>query len=594
MKKTLLILFATALMAFGQTSNSLQYPFPGTAANSHNGDPLRIAFMKINNSLGLLGNDIDLLHPPVQLAGGWVFDSQAATVGTTVSETVTFFAHQTNIFQLLSTYTNVHIDTNRFIITGTNVIEDVYFLWHTNFLGNTNTFWQTNYVYTLVSFDVAQTNLVDGWLVEQLTNGSPLWTPFTNYTTVTNSGELTFTNLVPQSGTNLPVRSFRIRGPFTFGPATFTVPVAGPSFSVTNPPDLVVLSNEIVGWVQGQQYVSALQTNVVLSSSRIPIYTTNTFVFSGSNYVGRFAQLYNWTITTPPMDAGWMIPPTNQYEAVWCSYSGTNGWFLATNGFVAFTNISVAIVGEAGGYGSVTLFGLDHPEIYGRTNSFDGQSWLVNGSPIASQADIAATVHVLATPVQLAGNWIFDSQAPTTTNETVSFTTVNAPIFQLLASSSGVHIDNFYLICTATNTWYTNYNWYTNFIFGEAGIDVAQTNLLSGWLLEQCTNLAPPIVWAAASYTSVTNSGERTLIVPHDANIPAAFFRIRVLGTTSATFSVPVTLLSGTLYPSNAWDLGAITNGIPNFSFWTGSSNGQAQVTLYLSNGVSYIKRNFP
>jgi hypothetical protein len=40
------------------------------------------------------------------------------------------------------------------------------------------------------------------------------------------------------------------------------------------------------------------------------------------------------------------------------------------------------------------------------------------------------------------------------------------------------------------------------------------------------------------------------------------------------------------IYPSNTWNLAAITNAMPNFSFWTGNSNGQALVTLSLSNGV--------
>jgi hypothetical protein len=340
------------------------------------------------------------------------------------------------------------------------------------------------------------------------------------------------------------------------------------------PPALIILSNGVVGWVNSRAYVSSLQTNVVLSSSRITIYTTNTFVFSGSNYVGRFAQLYDWTVTTPshvPVGFDGPCPATNQYEGVWCSYTGTNGWFLATNGFVTSTNVSVSIVGAAGGYGSVTLFGLDHPELYGRTNSFDGQNWLVNGSPIASQADIAATVHVLSPPVQLAGNWLFDSSAPTTTNETVSFTAYNTPIFQLLAISSGVHLDNFYL--TTTNTFF-------------AGIDVAQTNLLSGWILEQCTNLAPPVVWNTfTNFTTTTNAGELTLIVPHDANIPAAFFRIRGAADISATFNAPL-VVNGSLTASNyVGGAAGLTNANPLTLFSAGAATVLgSNVMVNLSN----------
>jgi hypothetical protein len=44
----------------------------------------------------------------------------------------------------------------------------------------------------------------------------------------------------------------------------------------------------------------------------------------------------------------------------------------------------------------------------------------------------------------------------------------------------------------------------------------------------------------------------------------------------------------GTIYPSTPWNLAAITNAMTakGMSFWTGNSNGQALVTLSLSNGV--------
>jgi hypothetical protein len=344
-----------------------------------------------------------------------------------------------------------------------------------------------------------------------------------------------------------------------------------------SPSVLVVLSNGVVGWVNSQQYVSALQTNVVLSSKQITLFTTNAFVFSGSNYVGRFEQLYSWTLTTPWVGGGGLSLPTNQTEDVWVSESGTNGWYLATNGIPIFTNVSVAIVGAAGGFGSCILYGLDHPEVFGRTNSADGQQWLIKGSPIASLADIAATVHVLHPPVQLAGSWLFDSQAPTTTNMTVSFTLFSEPIFQLLGSADGVHIDS------ATRAG-------TNCL-----LLVNQTNLVTGWLVEQCTNLAAPVIWKLfTNYTQTTNSGVLTLTVPLNLALPAQFFLIRGIASASATFFVPLSLNAGELYASNQWSLVYLTNQMSNFSFWRGSSNGQAMITLYLSNGVAYIKRDFP
>ncbi len=47
---------------------------------------------------------------------------------------------------------------------------------------------------------------------------------------------------------------------------------------------------------------------------------------------------------------------------------------------------------------------------------------------------------------------------------------------------------------------------------------------------------------------------------------------------------------TGNYYLSNTWNLAAITNPMPNKSHWVGDSNGIALVSLYLSNGVVFIK----
>ncbi|MDR3459087.1 MAG: tail fiber domain-containing protein, partial [Verrucomicrobiae bacterium] len=51
---------------------------------------------------------------------------------------------------------------------------------------------------------------------------------------------------------------------------------------------------------------------------------------------------------------------------------------------------------------------------------------------------------------------------------------------------------------------------------------------------------------------------------------------------------------NGTLYPSNTWSMAAITNGMADGGFWTGNSNGQALVSVNLSNGVVRIKQLAP
>jgi len=50
---------------------------------------------------------------------------------------------------------------------------------------------------------------------------------------------------------------------------------------------------------------------------------------------------------------------------------------------------------------------------------------------------------------------------------------------------------------------------------------------------------------------------------------------------------------SGVYYLSNTFSLFAITNAMPNFAHWIGNSNG-IMVDIYYSNGVAYMKNNWP
>ena len=53
-------------------------------------------------------------------------------------------------------------------------------------------------------------------------------------------------------------------------------------------------------------------------------------------------------------------------------------------------------------------------------------------------------------------------------------------------------------------------------------------------------------------------------------------------------------IAGGTTYPSNTWNQATITNGLPNFSFWTGNSNGVALVSVQVSNGLVFVKQLAP
>jgi hypothetical protein len=361
---------------------------------------------------------------------------------------------------------------------------------------------------------------------------------------------------------------------------------------ITNRPT-VVLTADLKSHlnVNGSPIVGYVQTsvNVVLSSSELTLFTTNNFTFGTSNFIARVPQLYDWNLIPGQLGGGGVTFSTNVFEQLCGSYNGTV-WFVLTNGFTTTNAISLAVVGAGGGVGALTLFGLDHWELLGHTNSFFGQHLQFgtpqNPSDAATKFYVDSMLHILAPPVQLAGGWLFDSQAPTLTNQTVSFIANNVVIFQLMANVTGAPIDSFTPIITSTNTWTDGTNWFFNYTVGQAALQVAQTNLPVGWLVEACTNFMPPVLWLTfTNYTSVTNSGELTLTVPLNTNLVAQFFRIHSPLFASATFTVPLKLAGGIFYPSNTWNLAAITNTMPDRSLWQGYSN-DTLVTLSLSNGV--------
>ena len=342
----------------------------------------------------------------------------------------------------------------------------------------------------------------------------------------------------------------------------------------TNAAKIVNTSNGVVGWVNAQLYVSAMQSNIMLSSKQITLFTTNHFVFSGSNYVGRFANLYDWFMVTPVGygdESGGPAPGTNQYEAVWCSYTGTNNWFLATNNFATSSNISVDIIGVPGGYGTLTIYGLDHPELLGHTNSADGQFWSKNGSPIASLSDLQSYVHVLAPPVQMAGGIQLDSYIATNGVEHVVFSAHGLIILDLTSTLSYVHIENFTWDGVATN----------------ADVFIYNTNLVSGFVIETCTNLNPPIQWLlVTNYTTTTNTGLIDFAVPASSSVPMQFWRARSGVTNAAAFAAPLSV--GALF---ALAPRTITNATD--TTW-GSGGGQVCVDtnyVYVSVATNAWKR---
>jgi|GEM_PF-6404302 len=352
----------------------------------------------------------------------------------------------------------------------------------------------------------------------------------------------------------------------------------GPGFTdITNAATAITVlsSNGVVGWVNTQNFITTLTTNIARTSKQITLYQSNAFTMSGSNYVGRFSQVYKTKLTAPIVGGGGLVLGYSLNENLYGSYSGSNSWFPLAYNTPYFTNISISVVGSnTTGIGAITLWGLDHPECYGNTVSFDGQTLLSGGSPIASQADLSAYIHVLAPPVQMSGGWILDSQT-TTAGEYVSFINHNNEIFKLSATGSSISNAPGGIDGTGTNE-----------------LMMTPTNyLVSGWFMEVVTNLTPPIIWqVTTNYTMTTNSGVVTFAIPMNFTLTAQFFRLRSTAQVTGKFSVPITFTGGTLWPSNTWNLTTITNGMQNGDVITVNSNGQKLVDVWMSNTVPILK----
>ncbi|MDE2096168.1 MAG: hypothetical protein KGL39_02910 [Patescibacteria group bacterium] len=119
-------------------------------------------------------------------------------------------------------------------------------------------------------------------------------------------------------------------------------------------------------------------------------------------------------------------------------------------------------------------------------------------------------------------------------------------------------------------------------------------------------------VTARAQYTvsnldATKDTNWPTIVIPHiNTNYAAIVSALNQLYATNNYLltqnsnlwaqltNLPGQAPRGTYYPSNTWSLLSVTNTMKNFSFWEGNSNGNAFVSLYLSNGNVYIKQLQP
>lgn len=319
--------------------------------------------------------------------------------------------------------------------------------------------------------------------------------------------------------------------------------------------------------------VSVSSTNLVLASKYLTLLNSNNFVFTGSNYLGSFPNLASWTINPPNVGGGGLSLPTNAIENLYGSTNGGTSWFIITNQTPIAITVLLSVVGDSNSApGSILLQALDHPELAGHVITYDGQITSVADATGPKDAVNLETLNVILGN-RLNGQFVG------------SMDTNNVP-HSILAENGQTVID----IASPNSTLANNLSVSgTNLL-----LNIPVTNFITGWKITASTNLAQFYAWPVfTNYSISTNSGIVTFTIPKPA-FTTYYFWPQGPALNRVTITPPLTLLAGTLYPSNPWSLYTVTNQMVNGEFWTGNSNGLALISLYLSNGVPFIKQLAP
>ena len=312
-------------------------------------------------------------------------------------------------------------------------------------------------------------------------------------------------------------------------------------------------------------------TNVVLSSQRLVTYSTNNITWSTSNFLARVTGYYDNDIYGGSLGGSGLVPGTNVFIKLVGSLTGTNAWFTITNGYQTTNLISIAAVGAGGGLGNAKLYSVDHFELLGRTNSFFGQHYQFdtpfNGSDAATKAYCDSAI-ANALDGHFVGGNVGNIYHLTYNHGNGNALDIGSSV--LWASNVTATVDG-----TGTNVAIT-----------------FPTNSLTSWRVVSSTNLTLANGFTTyTNWTATTNTGIVTVLSPINFGEPMRFYSIQGPGTDTFTVASPITALGGTIYPSNTWNLAAITNALGNMGFWQGSSNGLSVCQVHLSNGVVRIKQ---
>jgi hypothetical protein len=317
----------------------------------------------------------------------------------------------------------------------------------------------------------------------------------------------------------------------------------------------------------------SLPTNLVSTSSSIVSWSTNYVTWGASNYLARVHGFYHLYYNAGN-DGG--NPPMDYAHEIRGSYDGVTGWFVITNGFQTTNDITLVSTNVVGGFGSGFIQSVDHLDRIGVTNQFFGQRVFV-GTPTDDRE--AAPKGYVDGSIANAFDGHFITSTDTNNVYHLYYQKGSVIVADFANTTMGINIASFGIDGTGTN----------------AALAIMQTNLVPGYLIESTTNLLLNYSWlTATNYSLSTNTGVVTFTIPINFDEPMRFYRARGLATNSVTFNAQVVMNGGTLYPSNTWSLSAITNQMPNKSFWVGPSNGLALVSVSLSNGVARIKQLAP
>jgi hypothetical protein len=266
-------------------------------------------------------------------------------------------------------------------------------------------------------------------------------------------------------------------------------------------------------------------SNAWLGCRLLPTYTTNYAMWNASNFLARVPGFYRGRASGGD-DGG--NPPESIPISFVGSFTGTNNWFVITNGFQTTNTISVALITNGasmrGGTivdpGSATLYNVDHWELVGVTNYGFAEHY---------QFDTPVNPNDAATKGYCDGLYAnaFDSNFSSYTNNGVTYTVYsyqNAVTFQI--ANQTVNIPHSFAI-DGTGT---------NILFG-----LTLASMTNGCTLQYSTNLAQVAGWMTfTNYTSTTNAGVVTFTIPMNRSLPLMLFRAIASATSIPSFLVPL------------------------------------------------------